>query len=113
MNEINTNLNQAELKEKNYVCTAVPFELGQVVMTRGVADIIERNLGSEGSIIVALTRHKNGDWGVVCIEDKITNDEATKTGERVLSEYSLCGERIWIITERDRSVTTVLLPIEY
>lgn len=104
---------QEELKAKTYVCTAIPFELGKTVMTQGVVDILENNMGSQGSLFIALTRHKNGDWGSICIEDKITNDEATKTGERVLSEYKLCGERIWIITERDRSVTTVLLPSEY
>ncbi|ARC94514.1 type I restriction endonuclease subunit M [Vibrio coralliilyticus] len=113
MNALKNTLNQKDLKAQSYVCTAVPFELGKTVMTQGVADIIENNSGSQGSLFIALTRHKNGDWGSICIEDKITNDDATKTGERVLSEYKLCGERIWIITERDRSVTTVLLPSEY
>ncbi|EKG9563855.1 type I restriction endonuclease subunit M [Vibrio parahaemolyticus] len=113
MNALNTIPTQEELKEQTYVCTAIPFELGKMVMTQGIADIIDNNIGSEGSLGIALIRHKNGDWGNVCIEDKITNDEATRTGERVLSEYKLCGERIWIITERDRSVTTVLLPSEY
>ncbi|MDC5842191.1 type I restriction endonuclease subunit M [Vibrio europaeus] len=113
MNTLNINPNQEGLKAQTYVCTAIPFELGKTVMTQRVADIIENNIGSLGSLTIALSRHKNGDWGNICIEDKITNDEATKTGERVLSEYKLCGERIWIITERDRSVTTVLLPIEY
>ncbi|MEZ8077971.1 type I restriction endonuclease subunit M, partial [Vibrio splendidus] len=44
---------------------------------------------------------------------KITNDEATKTGERVISNYTICDQSVWIITERDRSVTTILLPCEY
>lgn len=113
MNVLNTTSNQDDLKAKTYVCTAIPFELGKTVMTQGVVDILENNMGSQGSFFIALTRHKNGDWGSICIEDKITNDEATRIGERVLSEYKLCGERIWIITERDRSVTTVLLPSEY
>ncbi|HFQ4931108.1 TPA: type I restriction endonuclease subunit M [Vibrio vulnificus] len=113
MNKSNTTPFPKDFTVETYVCTAEPFELGKMVMTQSVADIIENNLGSEGSLYIALTRYKNGDWGNICIEDKITNDEATRTGERVLSEYTLCGERIWIITERDRSVTTVLLPGEY
>ncbi|WP_394246004.1 type I restriction endonuclease subunit M [Vibrio profundi] len=113
MNKITTTSSQEQLKVQSYMCTAIPFELGKTVMTQGVADIIENNIGSQGSLSNALARHENGDWGSICIEDKITNDEATKTGERVLSEYKLCGARIWIITERDRSVTTVLLPSEY
>lgn len=113
MNVLNTTPNQEELKAETYVCTAVPFELGKTVMTQGVADLIENNIGSNGSLSIALTRHKNGDWGNVDVEDKITNDEATKTGQRVLSSYTLCGEKIWIITEAYRSVTTVLFPSEY
>lgn len=113
MNALNTTPTQEDLKAETYVCTAVPFELGKTVMTQGVTVLIENNIGSKGSLSIALIRHKNGDWGNVDVEDKITNDEATKTGQRVLSSYTLCDEKIWIITEADRSVTTVLLPSEY
>ncbi len=111
MNALNTIATDEELKAQTYVCTAISFSLGSVVMTQGVTAMIEENIGI--NLLIYLQRHQNGDWGNVCIEDKITNDEATKTGERVLSEYQLCGERIWIITEHDRSVTTILFPHEY
>lgn len=60
-----------------------------------------------------LDRHFTGDWGEVCEEDKRTNDAALDNGARVLSCYSLRGSRLWIITEADRSSTTVLTPEEY
>jgi hypothetical protein len=61
-----------------------------------------------------LTRHANGDWGEVDDHDRKANEHALEHGLRVLSAYTLStGERIWIITEADRSVTTILLPSEY
>ena len=65
-------------------------------------------------IQIALDRHRRHDWGDVCEEDRKRNDQALKTGERLLSVYkSGVGTKFWIITERDRSVTTVLLPSDY
>jgi hypothetical protein len=61
-----------------------------------------------------LTRHANGDWGEVDEHDRKANEDALEHGLRVLSAYTLrTGERIWIITEADRSSTTILLPEEY
>jgi RNA polymerase subunit RPABC4/transcription elongation factor Spt4 len=60
-----------------------------------------------------LERHANQDWGDMCKEDKKTNDDAVKHGGRVLSSYELRGDRLWIITEADRSVTTLMTPDEY
>ena len=61
-----------------------------------------------------LKRHAAADWGDVEKEDQRLNDEALRVGERLLSVYSDCkGTKFWIITEWDRSVTTVLLPDEY
>ncbi len=111
MNELNTTPTQEEMKAETYVCSAIDFELGQVVMTQGISCLLNDNIGA--SLQLYLMRHKNGDWGNVCVEDKISNDEATRTGMRVLSSYQFCGETIWIITEGDRSVTTILFPIEY
>ncbi|NOH36590.1 type I restriction endonuclease subunit M [Vibrio chagasii] len=111
MNVLNTTQNREETKVKCYVCTAVPFLLGKVVYTQGVQLLLDRHVGVNLSIY--LERHQNGDWGDICIEDKITNDEATKTGERVISSYTICDQSVWVITERDRSVTTILLPCEY
>lgn len=61
-----------------------------------------------------LARHVNGDWGQLPIEDIAANELALLTGKRVLSSYALpTGETVWIITEADRSLTTILLPDEY
>lgn len=109
MNTQNITLNETE--SQTYVCTAVRFELGKTVMTQGVAALLDANIGA--NLHIYLMRHKNGDWGNIPVEDKITNDESTKSQGRIMSSYQFCGEKIWIITEWDRSVTTVLLPIEY
>lgn len=62
----------------------------------------------------ALKRHENGDWGDVSPEDAQTNDLALETGDRIVSAYTdRAGTKFWIITEWDRSVTTVLLPSDY
>lgn len=61
-----------------------------------------------------LDQHVHGDWGDLCDEDKQSNELALKNGGRLLSVYRLrTGSKIWIITEWDRSVTTVLLPEDY
>ena len=83
--------------------------LGQTVATPGVLAELTRP-----DIWKALRRHECGDWGVVDDEDKAANDAALVNGSRVLSAYrSANGVKFWIITEWDRSVTTVLLPSEY
>ncbi len=61
-----------------------------------------------------LLRHLTGDWGELCEEDKQANEAALKYHLRILSAYHLTdGTKIWLITEWDRSVTTILLPEEY
>ena len=83
--------------------------LGRTVMTQTAAQAIER-----GDVLQALARHERGDWGDVCAEDGKANDLALVEGERLLSVYrSSSGVRFWVITEWDRSVTTVLLPADY
>ena len=87
------------------------FSLGQIVATPGALEALE-SAGHTASEFIA--RHALGDWGDLCSEDKAANDEALENGLRILSAYKLRdGTRIWIITEADRSVTTVLLPEEY
>ena len=62
----------------------------------------------------ALRRHASGDWGDVCTDDLQSNQDALQNGLRLLSVYwSSEGIRFWIITEADRSATTILLPDEY
>ena len=69
---------------------------------------------SQRDIARALRRHRVGDWGEVCSEDARANDEALTHGERLLSIYhSESGTKFYVITERDRSATTVLLPEDY
>jgi hypothetical protein len=88
------------------------FELGHVVMTLGVADL-------NVDVAPLLARHAHGDWGELDNFDKQQNDTAVKEGYRILSAYDVPiggngeTERIWIITESDRSSTTVLKPSEY
>ena len=61
-----------------------------------------------------LQRHLNGDWGTLTPEDRDENERALIEGNRLLSAYVLRnGEKLWIITEADRSVTTILLPDDY
>jgi hypothetical protein len=83
--------------------------LGQIVATPGVLALVD----SENDLLPLLARYTRGDWGDVDAEDKQTNDEAVRDGTRILAAYTLKGEKVWIITEWDRSVTTFLLPEEY
>ena len=85
------------------------FNLGQIVATQGVA----RSL-SPDEIFVALARHESGDWGELDDEDKRANERALLEEGRLVSKYlSVNGTPFYIITEWDRSLTTVLLPQEY
>jgi hypothetical protein len=90
------------------------FNPGQLVMTRGVNDLIANNEEFAKHVILSLKRHVAGDWGNVCDEDRVANEFALQHGERLFSVYEREGlPKIWIITECDRSVTTVLFPDEY
>jgi len=65
-------------------------------------------------VMSSLSRHARGDWGDLDEEDKKENELSLKEGFRLLSAYERAGlPKIWIITEADRSVTTVLFPDEY
>jgi hypothetical protein len=85
-----------------------PLRLGRVVVTPGALDSV-----SQAEITELLGRHQSGDWGEVEDDDWAANDRAVIEGSRVLSVYKVDGERIWVITEADRSSTAVLLPSEY
>jgi hypothetical protein len=88
------------------------FSLGTIVMTRGIANLVE---AGQLNIISLLARHVTGDWGDLDPEDKKSNDAAVKIGDRILSSFCISASigKVWIITEWDRSYTTVLLPDEY
>ncbi len=85
------------------------FPLGQIVITSNALATL-----SHDDILPALGRHVLGDWGELDEEDKRANDRALLSGSRLLSAYRSAQDvKFWIITEADRSVTTVLLPEDY
>jgi len=86
------------------------FFLGRVVATPGALQA----LGKAGmGTVPLLARHQSGDWGELSAEDWRANEEAIEHGWRVFSSYAVGGAVVWIITEADRSATTILLPEEY
>lgn len=89
------------------------FPLGQVVVTAGVHNVMQDSHTFYDWVISILDRHHSGDWGDMDAEDCATNESALKHGSRLMSEYKIEDKRVWIITEADRSVTTVLFPEEY
>lgn len=86
------------------------FQLGQVVATRAVAAHLEQH-GIAAAFY--LDRHVHGDWRCVPAEDARANHSAVAHGARILSSYDVAGKRVWIITEADRRMTTLLFPSEY
>ena len=95
------------------------FDPGQVTFTRGVQGALEAEIAAGSSAFEAcsrlLYRHCTGDWGEMDDEDVATNNRAVREGKRLLSQYTLprTKVKVWVITEWDRSVTTMLLPEEY
>jgi hypothetical protein len=92
------------------------FSTGRVRAAPGVIEAVERMDGPGLHVVVlaCLLRHVFGDWGEVPPEDRATHDHALVTGDRLLSAYTLRGgTKVWVITEADRSATTLLLPEEY
>jgi hypothetical protein len=90
---------------------AVLFPLGQVFMTIGAREAIEE---SGEQPFEFLSRHHRGDWGIVGKEDWEENELSVREGFRILSAYKTAKDvKIWLITEADRSSTTILLPSEY
>ncbi len=86
----------------------VPIPLGQLAITANAS----ARLSTE-EVLTALRRHACGDWGDLCPDDTLANHTALYEGGRLFSAYGQGKERFWVITESDRSVTTVLLPEDY
>lgn len=86
------------------------LKAGSVYFTPGALEAL-----SEEDMSDSLFRHLTGDWGNLCDEDKEENNRALQAGGRILSSYltESAKENFWIITEADRSATTILLPSEY
>jgi hypothetical protein len=85
-----------------------PFAPGRLVMTTNAARRLTPREMNDG-----LRRHESGDWGDLCPEDKEQNELALRHGGRLFSAYGEGGREFWIITEADRSATTILLPEDY
>ncbi len=101
--------------EPGFAVLIVPasrFELGQLVATPGALEALAAANVSPAEL---LGRHMTGDWGTVDREDWAANERALLEGTRLLSAYELpaTGEKVWVITEWDRSATTILVPSEY
>jgi len=93
----------------------VKFQPTQFIATHGAKEVFDKALPDKGGFIQSLIkRHLCGDWGDACKEDKETNDRALKNGGMLMSVFeSPEHETLWVITEWDRSVCTILLPSEY
>ena len=87
--------------------------LGQLVCTRGVNEKITKDEAFSKFVWQSLKRHRKGDWGDLCEDDWRENNKSLRQGFRIFSAYQNGVTNIWIITEADRSYTTVLFPEEY
>ena len=87
------------------------FDLGPVHITlKAMRALME----TQTSLLPMIEHHQSGDWGIMDAHDKKVNDAAIYEGQRIISSYRLLdGKPIWLLTEADRSSTTVLLPSEY
>ena len=85
------------------------FPLGEIVITSHALQTL-----NTADVHSALQRHASGDWGDVCREDRLSNERGLTEQDRLFSVYHAANSRkFWIITEWDRSVTTILLPEDY
>ena len=90
------------------------FPMGMLVVTRGVNDRIADDSAFAGFVARSIGRHRVGDWGNLSAGDRAENERSLREGFRLLSSYEQRElPKIWIITEADRSATTILLPAEY
>jgi hypothetical protein len=95
------------------------FSLGQVVQTRLVSDASSEHQPFSSFVQSCLARHHSGDWGDCCADDHDINHSAVYYGHRIMSFYDIpdglytLARQLWIITEWDRSNTTILFPSEY
>jgi hypothetical protein len=90
---------------------SILFSLGKIYLTVGASEALEESNQNPSEF---LSLHQKGNWGIVGKEDSQENDFSVKNGFRIISAYKTNSDvKIWIITEADRSSTTVLLPSEY
>jgi len=86
------------------------FALGRMVATPGALELLARAGANPAEL---LERHQSGDWGEIPPEDAHENEYSLKHGLRIISSYLVGDACVWIITEHDRSQTTILVPDEY
>jgi hypothetical protein len=85
------------------------FRLGRIVTTPNALQSL-----TQDDILVGIQRHQAGDWGNLGDDDRVANDQSLAQGGRIVSAYNaMNGTRFWLITEADRSRTTILLPEDY
>ena len=89
------------------------FKLGKLMMTRGVHSKIKEDVDFAIGVLDAFERYQRCDWGDLSESDQAENEHALKEGERIFAVYNIGKEKVYIITEHDRSVTTILFPEEY
>jgi hypothetical protein len=100
---------QNNLRHQSPLVPIIRFSLGRIVITPKALNQV-----TESAIQSGLKRHAIGDWGDIPEEDSKANEHALKNGGRLFSSYKgQDGTKFWIITEADRSVTTILLPSDY
>jgi hypothetical protein len=85
------------------------LSLGKVLVTPAALQLLSE---AGEDVFGYLTSHASGDWGELCAFDRRQNEIALRDGYRVFSSYDVSAERVWVITEADRSFTTILLPEE-
>ena len=85
------------------------FRMGRLMITAAAMQHL-----SPGDVIEALSRHHRGDWGDACEKDRMANEFSLRAEGRLISVYHTeVNERFWVITEADRSTTTVMMPGDY
>ena len=89
------------------------FEIGKVCMTSGIDNAINENKKYYIELINCFEKYLTGDWGDLCEQDKQANEDALINNERLLASYLTSKGKVYIITERDRSCTTILFANEY
>ncbi len=89
------------------------FPLGRIVMTKGVSDIFYSDDDFGKFVEMSLDSYANRNWGITCKEDRKMNEKALENNGRIFAAYKHGKRVIWVITEWDRSVTTILFPEEY
>ena len=105
--------------DRNEVFIEIPigvymrFSFGKLVWTRGINDCVANDPLFARFVMESLKRHINCDWGELSAEDKRENDFSLDKRLRLFSSYQRDGWKIWIVTESDRSTTTILFPEEY